>query len=163
MADWRQVFLGFKPLLPALSKVGASDQAYKLILSTEYPSLGYEIVNGATSIWERWDSYIKGKGFVHNAAMNSFSHYAFGSVNEWMFENILGIKSLENGYRKIVVRPEIGQNGIKKSEWELPFYKWTYTICLGNPRRACCTRGRYPCEHECPVLREGGLTERYSS
>lgn len=100
-------FLGFKPLLPALSMTGSSDKAYGLLLSTEYPSLGYEVLNGATSIWERWDSYIKDKGFVHNAAMNSFSHYAFGAVNEWMFENMLGIKPLERGFQSFIIKPEI--------------------------------------------------------
>ncbi|MCW3725692.1 hypothetical protein UE97_041215, partial [Burkholderia cenocepacia] len=77
-------FLGFKPLLPALTSSGSSDKGYQLLQSTEYPSLGYEVVNGATSIWERWDSFTKDIGFIHDAAMNSFSHYAFGSVNEWM-------------------------------------------------------------------------------
>lgn len=105
-------FLGFKPLLPALSASGSSDKAYALILSTEYPSLGYEVVNGATSIWERWDSYKKGEGFMHNAAMNSFSHYAYGAVNEWIFENMIGIKSLENGFKRVKIKPEIPLNGI---------------------------------------------------
>lgn len=108
-------FLGFKPLLPALTASGSTDKAYQLIQSTEYPSLGYEVVNGATSIWERWDSYTKDQGFVHNAAMNSFSHYAFGSVNEWMFENMLGIKAKENGYQEIYIQPEIGDYGIQKA------------------------------------------------
>jgi len=100
-------FLGFKPLLPALSKTGSTDKAYQLLLSEEYPSLGYEVKNGATSIWERWDSYIQGTGFIHNAAMNSFSHYAFGSVNEWMFENMLGIKALKPGFSQFQIKPEI--------------------------------------------------------
>ena len=107
-------FLGFKPLLPALTSTGSSDKAYQLLQSTEYPSLGYEVVNGATSIWERWDSFTKDKGFVHNAAMNSFSHYAFGSVNEWIFENMLGIKVKENGYQQVFIKPEIGDFGINK-------------------------------------------------
>ncbi len=109
-------FLGFKPLLPALSKTNSSDKAYGILLSEQYPSLGYEIINGATSIWERWDSYIKGKGFIHNAAMNSFSHYAFGSVNEWIFENLLGIKSLEPGFKKIQIKPEIDGKEIRHAE-----------------------------------------------
>ena len=125
-------FLGFKPLLPALSQSGSSDKAYSLLLSTEYPSLGYEVINGATSIWERWDSYIQGEGFRHNAAMNSFSHYAFGAVNEWMFENMIGIKALLPGYNSILIRPEIEPNtvgsvegsyhaiaGLIKSSWKL--------------------------------------------
>ncbi|MGN0002587.1 MAG: family 78 glycoside hydrolase catalytic domain [Sphingobacterium composti] len=109
-------FLGFKPLLPALSKTNNSDKAYELILSTEYPSLGYEVINGATTIWERWDSYIKGEGFRHNAAMNSFSHYAFGAVNEWMFENMLGIKNMGTGYKKIAIKPEVPSKGINSAE-----------------------------------------------
>ncbi|WP_185216015.1 alpha-L-rhamnosidase [Sphingobacterium mizutaii] len=107
-------FLGFKPLLPALTASGSTDKAYMLLQSTEYPSLGYEVVNGATSIWERWDSYSKEKGFVHNAAMNSFSHYAFGSVNEWMFEHLLGIKLKENGFQEVYIQPEIGDFGINE-------------------------------------------------
>jgi len=106
-------FLGFKPLLPALSMTGSSDKAYKLLTSTEYPSLGYEVVNGATSIWERWDSYIKDKGFIHNAEMNSFSHYAFGAVNEWMFENMVGIKPIESGFRTFQIKPEIPTSDIE--------------------------------------------------
>ncbi|MGV3761339.1 family 78 glycoside hydrolase catalytic domain, partial [Parapedobacter sp.] len=108
-------FLGFKPLLPALSKTGSVDKAYKLITSTEYPSLGYEVVNGATSIWERWDSYIKGVGFVHNAQMNSFSHYAFGAVNEWFFENMVGIKPIERGFSTFLIKPEIPSPDIELS------------------------------------------------
>src|SRR5690606_19376002 len=108
-------FLGFKPLLPALTETGSSDLAYMLLQSTNYPSLGYEVVNGATSIWERWDSYTKDEGFIHNAAMNSFSHYAFGSVGEWMFEHILGIQRQANGYRQVRIRPEIGDYGINRA------------------------------------------------
>ena len=105
-------FLGVRPLLPALSETGHSDEAYKLLLSTEYPSWGFEVINGANTIWERWDSYIKGKGFKNNAGMNSFNHYAFGSVNEWMFGNAAGIKVNEAGYRTFTVKPEIATIGI---------------------------------------------------
>jgi alpha-L-rhamnosidase len=105
-------FLGVKPLLPALSETGHIREAYKLLLSTDYPSWGFEVVNGATTIWERWNSYIKGKGFENNAGMNSFNHYAFGSVNEWLFEHAAGIKAEEAGYRTLVIRPEIAPEGI---------------------------------------------------
>src|SRR5690606_26367712 len=110
--------LGFRPLLPALSATGSSDMAYQLILSTDYPSLGFEVANGATSIWERWDSYTKEKGFVHNASMNSFSHYAFGAVNEWMFGHMAGIRSDGIGYRNIIIRPEIIDAGINEVKAE---------------------------------------------
>lgn len=105
-------FLGFKPLFPALSATGSKSLAHELFLSTEYPSLGYEVANGATSIWERWDSYTKDKGFIHNAAMNSFSHYAFGAVNEWMFESIAGIRRESVGYKSFRIKPEIVDSGI---------------------------------------------------
>ncbi|MCX6215035.1 alpha-L-rhamnosidase [Spirosoma sp.] len=105
-------FLGVKPLLPSLSMTGHTNQAYKLLLSTEYPSWGFEVVNGANTIWERWNSYIKGKGFENNAGMNSFNHYAFGSVNEWLFGNAAGIKAEEAGYRTFIIRPELAPEGI---------------------------------------------------
>ncbi len=105
-------FLGVKPLLPALSATGHTDMAYKLLLSKEYPSWGFEVVNGANTIWERWNSYIKGKGFESNAEMNSFNHYTFGSVNEWMFGNMAGIKPGSAGYKHIIIRPEIAASDI---------------------------------------------------
>ena len=105
-------FLGVKPLLPALSETGHSDEAYKLLLSTTYPSWGFEVINGANTIWERWNSYIKGKGFTNNAGMNSFNHYAFGSINEWFFGNAAGIKVDEPGYKTFIIKPEIPKEGI---------------------------------------------------
>jgi len=105
-------FLGVKPLLPSLSSTNHTDEAYKLLLSTEYPSWGFEVVNGANTIWERWNSYIKGKGFENNAGMNSFNHYAFGSVNEWLFCNAAGIKMDGVAYRKFIIKPEIAKEGI---------------------------------------------------
>jgi alpha-L-rhamnosidase len=97
-------FLGTRHLLPALTKSGQHALAGKLMQSTEYPSWGYEVVNGATSIWERWNSYIKGKG-SSNERMNSFSHYAFGAVGEWMFQNLVGISTLDPGWKSFRIAP----------------------------------------------------------
>ncbi|MGB7344128.1 MAG: glycoside hydrolase family 78 protein [Pirellulaceae bacterium] len=100
-------FLGTRPLLPVLSASGQHDLATFLLQSREFPSWGYEIANGATTIWERWDSYTKEDAFGrHNAAMNSFSHYAFGAVCEWMFATLAGIQSDGPGYAKITIRPQ---------------------------------------------------------
>jgi alpha-L-rhamnosidase len=101
-------FLGAKPLLPALSKTGNSKKAYDLFLQTDYPSWGFEVVNGATTIWERWNSYTHEEGFggERNAGMNSFNHYAFGAVCEWMFENAAGISAASPAYENIIIRPE---------------------------------------------------------
>src|SRR5690606_34863614 len=106
-------FLGFKPLLPALSATGNSDMAYTLIQDTAYPSLGFEVVNGATTIWERWNSFTKDKGFENNAGMNSFNHYAFGAVCEWMFQNMAGIQPVDAGFKTFVIKPEIADGGIR--------------------------------------------------
>lgn len=99
-------FLGTRPLLPVLSSSGQHDLAAFLLQSREFPSWGYEIANGATTIWERWDSYTKEDAFGrHNAAMNSFSHYAFGAVCEWMFASLAGIQSDGPGFKQVVIRP----------------------------------------------------------
>lgn len=84
-------FLGIKFLLPTLCDLGETDLAYKVLCSREYPGWGYSAVNGATTMWERWNSYTKEKGFG-DAGMNSFNHYSFGSVAEWMFKYCLGIR-----------------------------------------------------------------------
>lgn len=97
-------FLGTRHLLPALTMSGQHALAGKLMHSQEYPSWGYEVANGATSIWERWNSYIQGEGAA-NESMNSFSHYAFGAVGEWMFENYLGIKRIEPGWKSFRIQP----------------------------------------------------------
>jgi alpha-L-rhamnosidase len=107
-------FLGAKPLLPALSATGHSDLAYQLFLSKEFPSWGFEVENGSTTIWERWDSYTKEDGFKYNAAMNSFSHYAFGAVCEWMFGNAAGIQATKPGFAEFKIRPEIAPEGMGK-------------------------------------------------
>ncbi|MEO5915651.1 MAG: family 78 glycoside hydrolase catalytic domain [Luteolibacter sp.] len=97
-------FLGTRPLLPALSASGHHDLAGILMQQHEYPSWGYEVNNGATTIWERWNSYIKGSG-VHEPSMNSFSHYAFGAVCEWMFADLAGIDRAAPGFDRVKIAP----------------------------------------------------------
>lgn len=97
-------FLGTRPLLPVLSAHGHHDLAGILMQQKEYPSWGYEVENGATTIWERWNSFVKGKG-VHDPGMNSFSHYAFGAVSEWMFAELGGISQVSPGYDVIRIAP----------------------------------------------------------
>lgn len=89
-----------------LSRAGRSDVAYKLITNTTFPSWGYSIENGATTIWERWDGYVKGRGF-QDKGMNSFNHYAIGAVAEWMYRVMLGINNDDErpGYEHFVLRP----------------------------------------------------------
>ena len=115
-------FLGTKHVMLALSKYGYDDISYKIFQQTEYPSWGYSVENGSTSIWERWNSYTKddAENSDLNASMNSLSHYAFGSVAEWMFQHAVGIDTKDAGYRNIIIRPAISKemdyiNGSYKS------------------------------------------------
>lgn len=100
-------FLGTRPLLPVLSEVGEHDLAVRHFQSRKFPSWGYEVEQGATTIWERWNSYTKDKGFggSQNASMNSFAHYSFGAVCEWMFFRLAGIDTDGPGYQRILLRP----------------------------------------------------------
>ena len=93
-------------LMKELVKRGYTDKAFQLLETKEFPSWGYSIEQGATSIWERWDGYVKGRGF-QGAGMNSFNHYAFGAIGEWMYENILGIQPDYDspGFRHFILKP----------------------------------------------------------
>ena len=100
-------FVGTKDLLVALSKVGREDVAYRLLLNRTYPSWLFSIEHGATSIWERWDGWTPEKGF-QDPGMNSFAHYSFGSVAQWMFQNIGGLGAAEPGYARLALAPRPG-------------------------------------------------------
>lgn len=134
-------FLGMPILLPTLTEIGRSDLAYRLIQNTTYPSWGYSIEQGATTIWERWNSYSKEKGFG-DANMNSFNHYSLGSCGEWMFRSMLGIDTDGPGFRKIKMKPEFGDgitwarghydsiHGRIKSDWSIAEgqFRWNITV-----------------------------------
>lgn len=103
-------FLGIKFLLPTLCDIGHSDLAYSIITSTEFPSWGYSIKNGATTIWEHWDSFTVENGI--RSGMNSFNHYSFGSCVEWMYEYCLGIRPGEDGgFKTVTLAPTLDPTG----------------------------------------------------
>ena len=101
-------FFGTGMLNFALSDRGNTETAYAQMLQTQYPSWLYPVTQGATTIWEHWDSYTKEKGFNGQNAMNSFNHYSLGSVLAWMYQVILGINRDEKipGYQRIYLRPQ---------------------------------------------------------
>ncbi|MFI6962209.1 family 78 glycoside hydrolase catalytic domain [Streptomyces sp. NPDC050255] len=101
-------FLGVDGLLPALTEAGRSDIAYRLLQQENYPSWGYEIGKGATTVWERWNS-INPDGSFNDVGMNSFNHYAYGAVGEWMYRTMAGVSAAEPGYRKVLIAPEPGE------------------------------------------------------
>ncbi|MEL6924812.1 MAG: family 78 glycoside hydrolase catalytic domain, partial [Bacteroidota bacterium] len=100
----RTGFLGTPLLAPVLDEAGRSDLMFSILMKESYPSWFYSINQGATTMWERWNSYSHESGFG-NAGMNSFNHYAYGAIGQWMYERIAGIAPLEAGYRKIRIAP----------------------------------------------------------
>lgn len=97
-------FIGISYLLPVLSENGYHDVACRLLLNDTFPSWGYSIKNGATTIWERWNSYTKEDGFG-DVGMNSFNHYSLGSVGEWMYRFLGGINPVKPGFKQFDIRP----------------------------------------------------------
>ncbi len=99
-------FVGTPYLLHVLSRFGESRLAYKLLLRTKYPSWLYPVTKGATTIWEHWDG-IKEDGSLWSADMNSFNHYAYGTVLDWIYEVAAGIQPLEEepGFQKLRLEP----------------------------------------------------------
>ena len=100
-------FVGTPLLLPVLTRFGRTDLAYKILLQEDCPSWLYMVRSGATTMWERWDSYTKEHGFG-TGGMNSFNHYAYGAVGEWIYGVIGGIRLLAPGYKNILFAPEPG-------------------------------------------------------
>jgi alpha-L-rhamnosidase len=111
-------FLGTPWLLPALSKIGRDDLAMKLLLNEDYPSWGFEIRMGATTMWERWNG-IRPDGSFGPVDMNSFNHYAYGAVGDWMFQQLGGLQSLAPGYKKSRIAPLIGAGGLNHARCSL--------------------------------------------
>lgn len=99
-------FVGTGILNPTLSECGLTDKAYNLLLQRRCPSWLYSVDQGATTTWERWDSYRLDKGFG-DYSMNSFNHYAYGAVGEWMYRFMAGIDTDEEnpGFTNIILRP----------------------------------------------------------
>jgi alpha-L-rhamnosidase len=102
-------FLGTPALTRMLSENGYLEDAYQLLLNERYPSWLYEVKQGATTVWERWDGQ-KPDGSFQESSMNSFNHYAYGAVGDWMYRVVAGLNDdpAEPGYKHIVVRPQPG-------------------------------------------------------
>ncbi len=104
-------FIGTAWISKALSDYGYTDEAYRLLQQEQYPGWLYPVTQGATSIWERLNSYTVEDGFGDNNSMNSFNHYSFGAVGQWMIAHSLGIQRGEPGFRSFVLRPEPDPTG----------------------------------------------------
>jgi alpha-L-rhamnosidase len=112
-------FLGTPLLCPVLSRFGRLDVAYKLLLQESYPGWLYPVTIGATTMWERWNSWTPDKGFVE-VGMNSLNHYAYGAIGQWIYANLGGIAldPTQPAYKHILVAPKPG-GGIKRAKASL--------------------------------------------
>ncbi len=140
-------FLGTSILMSTLTDNGMTDIAYELLLQHKNPSWLYSVDNGATTIWERWNSYTIENG-MGKAGMNSFNHYAYGCVCQWMWNTMAGIQAdpASPGFRNIIMKPvpdkRIGSlkaqyasaAGLIKSEWKYNGDRciWKFTIPEGS-------------------------------
>lgn len=99
-------FLGTPHLCPILSENGLNEYAYQLLLNTGFPSWLYAVERGATTVWERWNS-IREDGSMGEVSMNSFNHYAYGSIAEWMYRYVAGLNPVESepGFKRSRVAP----------------------------------------------------------
>jgi alpha-L-rhamnosidase len=134
-------FLGTPVLCRALSDYGYLDEAYMLLNRKEYPSWLYPVTQGATTIWERWDGQ-KPDGSFQDVGMNSFNHYAYGAIGDWMYRVVAGIELDEAapGYKHILIQPRPGGGlthasasmksvyGLVASGWEITDGKLTLKI-----------------------------------
>ncbi|WP_251028568.1 family 78 glycoside hydrolase catalytic domain [Bacillus sp. ISL-18] len=134
-------FLGVNVLAPVLTNIGQSDLAYTLLLQDQMPSWLYSVKNGATTIWERWNSYSVKDGFG-DVSMNSFNHYSYGAIGEWMYDEMAGISNDPDhpGFKHTILQPTIDNDkritwakgsfdsvyGKIKSEWEVKNGTLTY-------------------------------------
>jgi alpha-L-rhamnosidase len=102
-------FLGTPYLCHVLTRFGYTDMAYKLLLQDTYPSWLYPVKMGATTIWERWDGE-KPDSTFETPSMNSFNHYSYGAIGDWMYRKMVGLDTYEDGvgYKHIKIQPHIG-------------------------------------------------------
>jgi alpha-L-rhamnosidase len=124
-------FVGTSLVMPTLSRFGQTPAAYELVQSEKFPSWGFTIKHGATSIWERWDGWTPEKGF-QDPGMNSFAHYAFGAVGQWLFQSMAGIDTQEPGFQQILLKPQPNLSLPASSEKDIAWVKAKYRSLHGE-------------------------------
>lgn len=136
-------FIGTPALLPALSELGLSDLAEQVFLNRKVPGWLYQVEQGATSIWERWDA-IAEDGSIYDPDMNSYNHYAYGAVCQWLFEYVAGVRPRAEapGFDEVILNPlilpklnpvsawHICRHGRIEAGWSKSGNAVTYTISL---------------------------------
>ena len=125
-------FLGTPFICHVLTQTGYTDVAYDLLLQESYPSWLYPVKMGATTIWERWDG-MKPDSTFQNAGMNSFNHYAYGAIGEWMYRVSAGIDTRSPGYKHLLLQP----HPTKRLEYSKAAFESSYgTVASGWERKS---------------------------
>lgn len=143
-------FAGTPFLLFALSDNGAHDLATKLLFNDDYPSWLYEVKHGATTIWERWNGILP-DGTPYDPAMNSFNHYAYGSIGDFLYRRVAGLECTAPGYKKIRIRPTLTK-GLEyvRAEFESVYGKIVSGYeCRGGKLRIFA---QIPCNTEAEII-----------
>ena len=163
-------FVGTPYLNHVLSEAGRIDVAYRLLFQKDWPSWLYSVVQGATTIWERWDGWTHDKGF-QDPGMNSFNHYAYGAIGDWLYSTVAGIDSSVDspGYKKSRLSPRPGGGltyaegkletlyGTLESSWQIEGGKFfwqvtvppnTEAVAILPPECTGPTLGSAPCSPE---------------
>lgn len=155
-------FLGTPYIMIELSRSGHSDVAYRLLSNTSFPSWGYMVQHGATTMWERWN----GNQMLHDPGMNSFNHYAYGAVGEWLYRYAAGIDEnvADPGFHEIVLHPQFDSSlgeasatydsayGPITSAWKYSGGKISWHVVIPPNTTALL---RFPTEKETAILEEG--------
>ena len=161
-------FLGTSILMATLTENGMEDIAYELLFQRKNPSWLYSVDNGATTIWERWNSYMADKG-MGPRGMNSFNHYAYGCVCEWIWETAAGIAAdpTAPGFKHIIMKPVPDKRlghltaeynsaaGVIKSAWKYEGDKWIWEFTIPEGAKATVT---LPGETESKTYESGTYT-----
>ncbi len=151
-------FVGSPHLCNVLTEVGMEKLSYDLLLNEGYPGWLYEVNLGATTIWERWNS-MEADGSVSSTGMNSFNHYSYGSICEWMFRHAAGLNPREDvpGFRKVELKP-VPDPRLGHVEMEYRSASGTYRVCWkteGNRHVKLDVTVPFGCEAELTLYRSG--------
>ena len=117
-------FVGTPILAEMLTRIGREDLAWNLLFNEEYPGWLYEVNLGATTIWERWNSVLP-DGSISSTGMNSLNHYSYGSIVQWIYERVAGLRSLQAGFRVVQFAPLVDRRlGSLACTYDAPSGKW---------------------------------------
>jgi Bacterial alpha-L-rhamnosidase. len=136
-------FIGTPALLPALAKLGMTDLAEKVFLNRKLPGWLYQVERGATTIWERWDA-LGEDGTIYDPDMNSYNHYAYGAVCQFLFEDVAGVQPMAEapGFDRVRLAPRVlpglghvemwhdCRHGRIEAAWRIDGGRATYTVNL---------------------------------